>query len=149
MATKTKETTTVKVSDAVAVYNTLASLKVTKLKKEDMFLVLRAANALKPVATAFEGFVKDAQERLKPEGWDAITEKNNKFKELSDTEKAEVNKAIAAYNKDVTDCVQTELDREAKINSFTHLGEEAIGDIVAANDSLDVAAIMRLQSVIG
>lgn len=151
MATKkdeSKKTVTIKVGDAVSVYNTMKGLNIRSLKKEDMFSVLRAANALKPVAESFSGFLKDAQDRLKPEGFDRIVEKSRNFDALPDDEKKEVNKAAQAYQKDVDDCVKTELDKETEVAQFARLSEDAIAGIASSND-LDVASIMLLQEVVG
>ena len=143
--TEDKKTVKVKTSDAVAVYNILRKLNIARLKKEDAFVVLRAANRLKPAASAFEEFVKDAQERLKPEGWD---ERSQKFDSLPDAEKAEFNKAASAYQKDVEECVKTELEKEIEIETAL-LGEEGLADIIASNDKLNVEAIMLIEDTIG
>ncbi len=139
----------VKTSDAVSVYNVLKSLKIAKMAKEDQFAVLRAARALKPVATGFDDFVKDAQERLKPEGFDEIVEKSQRFDSLTDDEKREVNTVAAAYQKDVDDCVKPELDSDKEIDSFTPLSEDAIAAIATGNEHLDVQTLMLLQDICG
>lgn len=141
---------TVKTGDAVSVYKivTAKGFSIRSLKKEDMFAVLRAANSLKPVAESFQGFLKDAQERLKPEDFDALMEKAERFDTLAADEKREVNKAVQAYNKDVDDCVKTELEKDTEVEAFARLSEDAIAGIASSND-LDVAALMLLQDTVG
>lgn len=138
-----------KTSEVVGVYNVLKSLKISKLKKEDQFAVIRAARALKPVATAFDDFIKDAQERLRPVGFDAVDEKRGRFEHLTAAEKEEVTAAVHSYNKDVNDCVQTEADREVEVGDFTRVSDDVIAGLVAGNEGLDIETVMILQDVIG
>lgn len=144
-----KEVKTMKTSEVVGVYNVLKSLKISKLKKEDQFAVIRAARALKPVATAFDDFIKDAQERLRPVGFDAVDEKRGRFEHLTAAEKEEVTAAVHSYNKDVNDCVQTEADREVEVGDFTRVSDDVIAGLVAGNEGLDIETVMILQDVIG
>lgn len=144
-----KEVRKMKTSEVVGIYNVLKSLKISKLKKEDQFTVIRAARALKPVATAFNDFIKDAQEKLRPGGFDAIEEKRAHFEQLTAAEKEEVAAAVNAYNKDINDCVQSEADREVDIDSFTRVSDDVISCLVTENTDLDIETVMLLQDVIG
>lgn len=121
------------------------------LDTQDIFRVLRAMNALKPVATAFTDFQRDAQERLKPEGWDNETQpKIQKFKELSNEEKIAVNKAIGDYNGKVMECVSTEADKDKEVDAYERLSEEAFATLVKGNQHLlDFDDIRLLQEMLG
>lgn len=149
MSEKMNEKKSVKTQDALSVYNVLKSLKIAKLSKADQFAVLRAARALKPVAIGFEDFVKDAQERLKPEGFDSVVEKSQRFDTLSDEEKRAVNEAIGAYQKDVDECVKPELESVKEVDAFEPLSEEALSGIASANEHLDVQTLMLIEDVCG
>ena len=142
-------TKTVKTSDAVAVYNAIKGLRIMKLEKGDMFAVLRTANALKPVAAAFEDFVKDAQERLKPEGFDSVVEKSQRFDSLTEDEKREVNRVAQAYQKDVDECVREELERDREVAGLATITDDALATIASDNDSLDVQTLVLIQQVCG
>ena len=144
----------VKADTAIAAYGLLTTpktqerdgMKLSGLDTKDIFTVLRAANALKPVAVAFEDFRKDAQERLKPEGWDGKVER---FAEATDEEKAEINKAAMEYNDRVNECVATELEKEKEVDAYERLSEEAFGKLVRDNGHLlDVRSILLLQEVL-
>ena len=146
--------TTVKADTAIAAYRLLTTpktqerdgMKLSGLDTKDIFTVLRAANALKPVAVAFEDFQKDAQERLKPEGWDGKVER---FAEATEDEKAEINKAAMEYNDRVNECVATELEKEKELDAYERLSEEAFGKRVKDNGHLlDVRSILLLQEVL-
>lgn len=146
MAEKKK---TIKTADAVSVYNVLKGLHISKLVKEDQFAVLRAARALKPIAVAFEDFVKDAQGRLKPENFAKMEERRERFETLSDDEKRELNRFYLSYQKDVDDCVRPELESEKEIDVFSPLSEEALSGIASANENLDVQTLMLIEDVCG
>ena len=149
MSEKMNEKKSVKTQDALSVYNVLKSLKIAKLSKADQFAVLRAARALKPVAIGFEDFVKDAQERLKPEGFDGVIEKSQRFNTLSDEEKRAVNEAATAYQRDVDECVKPELDSFKEVDCFEPLSEDAISGIASSNEHLDVQTLMLIEDVCG
>lgn len=135
-----------KTSEAVSLYNILKGLKIGKLPKEGQFKVLRAAKAFKPGAAAFEDFLSDVRERLKPEGFDAVIEKSQRFKELPEDEKVAVNEAIGKYNKNVEECVKTELDKEIEVDPVEPLGEDSLAILVEAND-LDVQTMLMLEEL--
>lgn len=149
MPTEMKKMKSVKTQDAVTVYNVLKGLKIAKLAKADQFAVLRAARALKPIAAGFEDFAKDAQERLKPEGFDAVVEKSQRFAMLGEEEKSAVNAAFNAYQKDVDECVRPELESVKEVDSFEVLSEEALSGIASANEQLDVQTLMLIEDVCG
>ncbi|MDE6236307.1 MAG: hypothetical protein K2M45_00380 [Muribaculaceae bacterium] len=147
---KKKENKTEKVimktSVAVSCYNVLKVLKIRKLPKEGQFKVLRAAKAFKPIATAFEDFLSDVRERLKPEGFETVVEKSQRFNDLTDPEKIEVNDAIGKYNKTVEECVKTELDKYVELDSVELFGDDNLAILTEAND-LDVQTVLMLEDI--
>lgn len=144
-----KKMTALKKADVVDAYRALSTLKIGEFeKKEDMFIILNAANALKPVAKAFDDFVEDVQKRLKPEGFDAIQEKSQRFDKLSDDEKREVNKVLQAYQKDVNDCVKDDLQKEVLASEFKHLSEASFVELIKMNKTLELQTLMVLQTII-
>ncbi len=156
---KVAEKVTIKADKAIAAYNVLNTqknaqtgkegFKLSALETKDIFIVLRAINALKPIATAFEGFQKDAQEKLRPENWEEVVEKSQKFKDLSDEEKIAVNKAVMDYNGNVSECIASELEKEKEVDAYERLTEEGFGLLVRENGHLlDVPSIVLLQEVL-
>ena len=140
------EKKTMKTSEVVSLYNVLKGLKIGKLPKEGQFKVLRAAKAFKPIATAFEDFLSDVRERLKPEEFDAVVEKSQRFNELTDPEKIEVNDAIGKYNKTVEECVKTELDKMIEVDKVELFGEDNLAILAEVND-LDVQTVLMLENI--
>ncbi|MDE6538543.1 MAG: hypothetical protein K2M13_11005 [Muribaculaceae bacterium] len=135
-----------KTSEVVSLYNVLKGLKIGKLPKEGQFMVLRAARVFKPIATAFEDFLSDVRERLKPEDFDTVVEKSQRFKELTDEEKVAVNEVIGKYNKNVEECVKTELDKTIEVDKVELFGEDNLAILAEVND-LDVQTVLMLENI--
>ena len=120
--------------------------KLSALEPNDLYIVIRALDALKPVVVKFDDFVKDAQKKLKPEGWD---EKVEKYKDASEEEKAEIDKEAMEYSNKVNECVSTELEKDKEIEAYERLGKEAFGKLVQANGHiLETPAIMLLHEIL-
>lgn len=124
--------------ESVIVYRMLNNAKLTKMEDNEKFLVIRLMKELKPIANSYDEFIKDAAEKLKPEGIDEINAKMQEGKELSKEEKEVFDK----FNRDVTECVQKELKKEHEINAEL-LSEEAMKHFMSSND-FSVAEIMAL-----
>ena len=133
---------TIKTRQAVTAYNVAKNLKLGKVERDDVFALLRATNALKSSATGYEDFVKDTQERLKPEDFDKIAAKYQAKEELT----AKGQAAVEKYNKDVTDCVEAELEKTVEIE-FEPLREDGLYALAAANEGLTVEAVALMQEV--
>ena len=95
-----------KVIDIVNAYNVLNAAKLAKMQDTDKFTVIRAMRALKPIQADYEAAVRDAQERLKPEDFDALqkkaadwnaTHKDKKLTDLTPEERATLDGINAAY----------------------------------------------------
>ena len=151
-ADKTDNRKQVKTDDAIRVYNILKTLKISKLDKTGQFTIIRAARVLKPVATAFEDFVKDAQERLKPAGFDALREKTEAaggIENLPAEEQKEAKEAAEAYNKDVSDCVEPELKKICEVDMFKGFSDDVLSKIASENSELNVEILMLIEDVCG
>lgn len=138
-----------KVKEAVAWRNALADLKISKLKKEDKFLVIKAMCALKKGTADRERVLDEGKERLKPSDWDATVEKSQRYASLTDTDKVLVSATIAAYNRDLEAIVREEDEKEAKIDTYTRIGEDAMALLLEENDTLNLGQIMTIQEAIG
>lgn len=133
---------TIKTRQAVSAYNVARSLKFGKVERGDVFTLLRATNALKPTVTAYEDFVKDAQERLKPEDYDRIAAKYQAKEELTAKEQAVAKK----YNKDLNDLMEAELEKVVEVE-YEPLGEDGLYALAAANENLMLEAMALMQEM--
>lgn len=130
----------------VIAYNSLKGAKLTRLDTSEKFTAIKAMRVLKPVAASLQGFIEDAREKLRPEGFDIIERKASAFDSLSDEEKREVNAAINTYNADVARCISEEASKEHTLD-FEPMTEETFGRLLDSND-LDMSTILVLQDVL-
>lgn len=135
----TKKTT----DQIVTAFRLINTAKIGKMEDTEKYAIIKATRKLKKVGTDFDDFLKDAQEKLKPEGFDAIVSKMQAKQELTSAESATLNK----YNKDVSDCLADELKKEVELD-FEPLSEEALGHLYASND-FSLSEILAIEEVIG
>lgn len=143
---------------ATRAYNLLTAQKTDKgegfklpseMETADIFRVLRATNAIRPVATAMTDFQTDAQKRLQPDNWEELTQKLQRFSELSKEEKAEVNRDVADYNRRIDECISTEVAKDREIDAYEKLSEEAFATLIKANGHLlNLGDIVLLEEIL-
>lgn len=127
------------IKQVVECFKALGNAKVNKLDEAEKIKILKARKVMRPIAEAYEEFLKDAQEMFKPENWDEIQKKTAQWKEegektsLSEAERAEVNKALSAYFKSVNATVKDELTKEVEIE-VEKLKENSDIKIMEEND---------------
>lgn len=132
---------------AIVAYRLVSEAKLAKLDTQDKFVVIRAIGKLKPTATAFDDFLKEARERLKPDGWAEIEKKAQGYADMDAAAKAEIDKAISAYNKVVADCAEKEL-QEPFEGEYERLTEEQFGKLMDSNPEWSVQQILAVQEAL-
>ena len=149
-----------KVIDIVNAYNVLNAAKLAKMQDTDKFTVIRAMRALKPIQTDYEAAVKDAQERLKPEDFDALqkkaadwnaTHKDKKLTDLTPEERATlegINAAYRDYTEKVEQCVR-DLAETEKTLDYTRLSQDAFGKLLESNPEWKMQEILGVADVLG
>ena len=94
---------------------------------------------MRPIHTDFEAFLKDVQEMMKPENWDELQAKAQKWQQegekttLTKEEQNEINKSMEAYLKKVDSAVKDELAKEVEI-SIEKLKENSDIKLLEEND---------------
>lgn len=154
-----KKTKTMKTIDIVNAYNVLNAAKLSKLADADKFTVIRAMRALKPIYTGYEDAVKDAQERLKPEDFDALqkraadwnaTHKDKKLTDLTPEERTTlegINTAFRDYTDKVEKCVRDLAETEREL-THTRLTEEAFGKLLESNPDWKMQEILAVADAL-
>ncbi len=104
-----------KLEKIVTAYKALGEAKVTKLDEGEVIKIVKARKAMRPYAEEYDAFLKDAQEKLKGEGFDELQAKVQKWAELTDEEKLAVNKELNEYQRKIDKTVKEELEREVDI----------------------------------
>lgn len=122
----------------VSAYKVLGEAKVTKLEEGEVIKVVKARKAMRPIADDFDAFLKDCQEKFKPENWDEVQEKVAQWQKegenttLTEAERVELNKAIIGYQQKVDGAVKDELARDVEI-SVEPLKEESATKMLVEN----------------
>ena len=122
----------------VSAYKVLGEAKVTKLEEGEVIKVVKARKAMRPIADDFDAFLKDCQEKFKPENWDEVQEKVAQWQKegenttLTEAERVELNKAIIGYQQKVDGAVKDELARVVEI-SVESLKEESATKMLVEN----------------
>ena len=110
--------------EAIELYKVLNGCKLTGMVSSSKMIVLNNLRSLRPVSEAYESDVKEAIEKLKPEGFDELTKKAREHNDsvstggkptMSAEELKEVSSAIDGYNKEVNDFVEKILNEDAGI----------------------------------
>lgn len=126
------------IKNIVSAYKVLGEAKVTKLEEGEVVKVVKARKAMRPIADDFDAFLKDCQEKFKPENWDEVQEKVAQWQKegenttLTEAERVELNKAIIGYQQKVDGAVKDELAREVEI-SVESLKEESATKMLVEN----------------
>lgn len=112
----------VSVKQVVAAYNTLGESTVYTLEDGEIMKVLKARKALRPIHDEYDSYMKDCQEKFKPENWDKIQEDLQKWQQegenttLSEKDKSNLNNALNEYNKKLEKAAEEELKKEVEID---------------------------------
>lgn len=127
---------------ATDVFRLLYDAKLKTLQDEEKYKVIRLIKELKPIATSFEEFHKDAINRLRPENIESVLAKIQGGEPLLQEEARVYNE----YDKKVYDCILPELEKENEIKS-EGLSEETIERLASCND-FKVSEILFLSETL-
>lgn len=128
-----------KLKDAVALYKVLGEAKVSTLSEKDITIVVKTRKDLRSVVEDYEAFLKDCQEKFKPEDWDNIQEKIQKWQQegekttLTVEERIKINKAVADYQNKINSAVKDELNKDVEI-TIEKLSDDAAAKLLKHND---------------
>lgn len=128
-----------KVKEIVTAYKVLGDAKVTKLEESEVIKIVKARKSMRSIAEDYEQFLKDVQEKFKPENWDDVQQKVQQWQQegenttLTEEERMTVNRALIEYTKKVDSAVKDELEKEVDIN-IEKLKEESLTKLIIEND---------------
>ena len=127
-----------KLNKIVFAYKILGEAKVQTLAEKEVIKVIKARKAMRPHADEYEAFLKDVQEKFKPEDWDDLQKKVQQWQEegekttLTKEEQIEINKKMVDYQKKVEAVVKEELEKEIKLE-IEPLNEESYVKLLIEN----------------
>ena len=128
-----------KVKEIVSAYKTLGEAKVSNLEESEIRKVVNNRKAMRAIAEEFEAFLKDCQEKFKPENWDEIQEKIQQWQQegekttLTEEERTTINRIVMEYQVKITKAIKEEEDKVVDINIET-LTDDSITKLLKHND---------------
>ena len=128
-----------KIKEIVNAYKALGEAKVSNLEESEIRKVVNNRKIMRTIAEEFEAFLKDCQEKFKPENWDELQQKIQQWQQegekttLTEEERIVINKAIMRYQQLITKAIQDEEDKNVDI-TVEKLSEDSITKLLKHND---------------
>lgn len=72
-----------KLKEIVSAYRILGEAKVNNLEESEILKIVKARKAMRQFAEEYESFLKDCQDKFKPENFEEIQNKAQKWNELT------------------------------------------------------------------
>lgn len=110
------------VKAVVECYRTLGEAKVTKLEESEVVKIVKARKAMRKIADEYDAFLKDVQEKMKPENWEEVQKKVQQWQQegekttLTEEERKDINKVLVEYSRKIDSALKEELEREVEID---------------------------------
>lgn len=134
-----------KLKEIANAYKALGEAKVSSLEESEILKIVKARKTMRPIVEDFEAFLKDVQEKFKPENLEKLQIKAQKWSELSDEEKIEINKTFRQYEQAINTALLEEQEKEFELN-IDKLSEESVSKLLKDNEwsinKLDEISIM-------
>lgn len=134
-----------KLKEIVNAYKALGEAKVSSLEESEILKIVKARKAMRSIVEDFEAFLKDVQEKFKPENLEELQIKAQKWSELSNEEKMEINKTFRQYEQAINTALLEEQEKEFELN-IDKLSEESVSKLLKDNEwsinKLDEISIM-------
>lgn len=122
-----------KIKEAVSLYKILGEAKVSSLEETEIVKIVKTRKLLRKYVEEYEAFFKDAQEKFKPDNFEETQSKIQKWNNLTDEEKIEVNKSIREYEAKINLAVNEESERVIDVTIET-LTEDSVIKLLKHND---------------
>lgn len=122
-----------KIKEAVSLYKILGEAKVSNLEESEIIKIVKVRKILRSVVEEYEAFFKDAQDKFKPNDFEEVQNKIQRWNELTDEEKIAVNKSIKLYEAKINATVNEEAERELDIK-VDKLTDDSITKLLKQND---------------
>lgn len=142
-----------KLEKIIVATNLLNSAKITKMEDADKFTTIKAMKVLVPIANEYDGFLTLTRDKLKPENFDEMQAKAQKWQSegenttLTETERIEINKFFTDYQQSIEECIKEEVAKEIELD-YNPLPEDAFMQLAASNPDWDLRQIMAVEEVL-
>lgn len=149
---------TFKTEKVLAAYHMLGGAKYGKLSDDDKIKVFKICIALKPTATKYDEASKEAEMKLKPDGYDERLEKAREYDRVRRDKDADAShlamgpeefndfmREVNHYQELVTKALEDEKNKEVEVE-FEPITEDALLKLMNSND-WTMAEVMAVSEV--
>ena len=140
------------VKDIIDVYILLNDAKLTKMGTKAQVKLVKIVRKLKGIVAPYEGYVKDAAEKLKGDNHDEYSKKLNELKEqgvdckLSKEQRIQVLEYFNEYNGKLDESLKDEFEKSHDVE-FEKLSEEEFEQLLESN-KWNVNQIIAIEDLI-
>lgn len=122
-----------KLKEVVSLYKILGEAKVSNLDESEIIKIVKARKLIRQSAEEYDAFLKDVQEKFKPENFEYIQNTLQNWNNIDDQERIEVNKVVRTYELKINAAVAEELEKDVDI-VLDKLSEESVTKLLKHND---------------
>lgn len=138
-------------------YGILRDAKLNKMETPTKLKVTGAMRQFKPIFEEYSSSIKDIEERLKPEGYDAWVQKAQKHDEavksnspiglMTDKELSKIRDIFGGYQKGINEGIM-KINSEEHEMTFEKLTKEEFDKLLMGNENFEVSKIMCLEETL-
>lgn len=122
-----------KLKEVVSLYKILGEAKVSNLDESEIIKIVKARKLIRQSAEEYNAFLKDVQEKFKPENFEYIQNALQNWNNIDDQERIEVNKVVRTYELKINTAVAEELEKDVDV-VLDKLSEESVTKLLKHND---------------
>lgn len=128
-----------KIKEIVTAYKALGDAKVSNLEESEILKIIKARKEMRPIVEDFEAFLKDCQDKFKPENWESFQDKLQQWQKegdnttLTEEEKIWVNGIFITYQNNINAAIKEEQEKEVEVN-IEKLNDDSISKLLKYND---------------
>lgn len=144
-----------KTSKIVEIYGILNTAKLSGMETKSKMIILENLRILKPIAEGYKSDMETAQEKLKPEDFESITEKANRHNEavkekkeegrMTAEELKEVNEIYLSLNKELA-TISNDLESVEHEVTLKTISPDEFGKLTIADE--DAGKLLTLYEVL-
>lgn len=121
-----------KLKEIVSTYKLLGEAKVMNLSEEEVLTIVIARKKMRILAMEYDEYLKDVQDKFRPDNFDELVIKAQSWDELSKEEQQSISNQLKAYEKKVNNVVKDELNKIVEID-IQPLSEECLAKLIKMN----------------
>lgn len=122
-----------KVKEIVSAYKALGEAKVNNLEESEIIKILKSRKTMRSIAEEFNEFLKEVQDKFKPENFEEIQFKLQNWSEVSDEDKIKITNIIKEYEAKINSAIKDELEKEIELE-LEKLNENSISKLLKNNE---------------